>query len=94
MIKGTQRQMVMVRTSESESFEMAYFVLRTDAVADKSEKSMIDEANNIVSSICGDATGAKREKRRRMLRRILVFSAGAIFGALVLGAVLALLFIA
>ncbi len=93
MIKGTQRQMVMVRTSESENFEMAYFVVRSDVGADKSRKSMIDEANNIVSSVCHSSSGEKKEKRRRVFRRILVFSAGAIFGAAALGGVLALLFI-
>ena len=92
MIKGTQRQMVMVRTSESESFEMAYFVLRPDARTGKSEKSMIDEANSIVSSVCDGGVTTKREKRGRVLRRALLFLAGAMFGALVLGGVMILLF--
>ena len=93
MIKGTQRQMVMVRTSESESFEMAYFVVRSGVGAEKSEKSMIDEANSIVSSVIGGSSAAKREKRKRAFRRILVFSVGAIFGAVALGITLALFFI-
>ena len=93
MIKGTQRQMVMVRTLDSKRFEMAYFVLRSDAGGEGSEKSMIDEANNIVSSVCDGRGGERREKRVRAFRRGLVFLAGAVFGALVLGAILAVVFV-
>ncbi len=91
MIKGTQRQMVMVRTDDSERFEMAYFLLRTDGEG-REERSMIDEANRIVSSVCGNGKGSKREKIRGAFLRILIFSVGAAFGAAALGVILVLVF--
>ena len=91
MIKGTQRQMVMVRTDESERFEMAYFLLRPDGEG-RDERSMIDEANSIVLSVCGNRNALKKEKRRGAFLRILLFSLGAAFGAALLGVILALVF--
>ena len=81
MVKGTQRQMVMVRTSESNLFEMAYFVLRAYTQRNDDEKSMIAEANSIVCAACGESIYSKREKRRRKLRKVALFTAGALFGA-------------
>ena len=81
MVKGIQRQMVMVRTSESEVFEMAYFVLRADTRKSADERSMIAEANSIVCATCGDKTYSKKEKRRRSLKRAGVFVVGALSGA-------------
>ena len=92
MIKGTQRQVVMLRTAESESFEMAYFVVRPDVGVDNKSKSMIDEANEIVSSVCVASSLGKKEKRKQIFRKMLLFLAGAIFGALSLWATLGLLF--
>lgn len=48
MIKGIQRQMVVVNTSESELFETAYFVLRRD-IDQRSKGDMVAEANRLVS---------------------------------------------
>ena len=81
MVKGTQRQMVMVRTSESELFEMAYFVLRADTRKSADERSMIAEANSIVCATCGDKAYSKKEKRRSALRRTGLFIIGALSGA-------------
>lgn len=90
MVKGIQRQMVIVRTSESEIFELAYFVLRADIEQKSSGKSIIAEANSIVSSVCSDGAREKREKRMRKIGRALLFCAGALCGALVFGALVAL----
>ena len=83
--------MVMVRTPESELFEMAYFVLRADAQQKNNEKSMIDEANSIVLAVCGDRVCDKKEKRKRQNKKVFLFCVGAFFGALFLG-VLVILF--
>ena len=82
MVKGIQRQMVMVRTSESNLFEMAYFVLRTDSDKTTDPRNMIDEANSIVRSVCADGSHSKKEKRHKKGGRIALFVAGMIFGAL------------
>ena len=84
MVKGTQRQMVMVRTDDSECFEMAYFLLRANGDEEREKRSMIDEANSIVSSVCGNRNVNKREKVKKAFFRILLFSCGAAFGAAVL----------
>ena len=82
MVKGTQRQMVMVRTSESNVFELAYFVLRADSDRAADPRSMIDEANSIVRSVCADGAHSKKEKRHKKGGRIALFVAGMLFGAL------------
>ena len=82
MVKGIQRQMIMVRTPESEMFEMAYLVLRDIGRAEECEQSMIDEANSIVSSLFGDGAYKKRERRRQKRKRTVQFLLGAFFGAL------------
>ncbi len=73
--------MVMVRTSESELFEMAYFVLRADTRKSADERSMIAEANSIVCATCGEKAYSKKEKRRSSLKRAGLFVVGALSGA-------------
>lgn len=91
MVKGIHRQMVMVRTTESELFEMAYFVIRADARTKSTQKSIITEANSIVSAMCEDSVREKKKKRKRIVARMLLFGSGAVFGALALFGLLMLL---
>lgn len=91
MVKGIQRQMIIVRTSESELFEVAYFVLRADAKIKNGEKSIISEANSIVSAMCEDASQKKRKKMKKICARLVLFCAGAVFGVLFFEGALALL---
>ena len=90
MVKGIQRQMVIVRTTESEIFETAYFVLRADARIKSSGKSIISEANSIVSAVCKDGALERKAKRRKTWGRALLFVGGALSGALACGGVMAL----
>ena len=87
MVKGIQREMVIVRTQESELFEMAYFILRADTQRKSGQKSIISEANSIVSAVCADGLRSKKEKRRNIYMRSMLFLAGALCGALVLGVI-------
>lgn len=80
MIRGTQRQMIMVRTSKSRMFETAYFVLRTTANEDAGEGDMIAEANRIIAEACGTSGKRKRERRIFSGHRILAFLAGSLSG--------------
>ena len=91
MVKGIHRQMVMVRTTESELFEMAYFVIRADARTKSTQKSIITEANSIVSAMCEDSAREKKKKRKRRAARILLFGSGAACGSLTLFGLLTLL---
>ena len=90
MVKGIQRQMVIVRTTESEVFETAYFVLRADARIKNGQKSIIDEANGIVSAMCADGLREKRARVRRKAAMILLFSCGALAGSFLCMLVMAL----
>ena len=51
VVRGTQRKMVVVKASDSELFEEAYFILRKDCARerDASEDSMVLEANRIIN---------------------------------------------
>ena len=84
MVKGIQREMVMVRTAQSELFEMAYFILRSDTEKKYGSKSIIYEANSIVSAICADGAREKEKKKRRSQRRAgaLWFLSGVLAGAM------------
>ncbi len=85
MVKGTQRQMIMVRTPESELFELAYFVLRTDVRGGTDEGSMIDEANMIVQNAFGEGLGSKGKRKNKKVRGragragAVLFFAGSLF---------------
>ena len=61
MLKGTQRQMVRLKTPDSRFFEEAYFVLKVNAPPDPGgTPGMVAEANRIL-----EENGYGREMRRR-----------------------------
>ncbi len=74
MMKGCQREMILLQTKESPLFESAYFVLRRQRVT-VPYTDMLAEANRII----GEGNGyLKRRGRRRIL---LPFLLGAVLGA-------------
>jgi len=77
MIKGIQKQMVMVRTSDSSLFETAYFVLRDGIERERSD--IVTEANRLVSEVIAERGRGKVRSRKR--RRWLPFLLGLICGA-------------
>ena len=83
MIKGCQRKIIMMQGGECAPFESAYFVLRDENEGD-GDRDMIKEASRIIARSLPDK--AERLRRREMLRAkirtALVFSLGALFGAL------------
>ena len=92
MIKGTQKQMIVLRTGESRYFDEAYFVLRREIKNDHQNYSdILREANRILeeSRFFPNDPG-KSNKKRRMLAAI-AFLAGALCG-IGLGVLLGLLF--
>ena len=64
MIKGVQRKMIVVKTDNSNVFETAYFVLRSDSDKSKSDAlDMLAEANKIVNE-GNEPQKSKKEKTK------------------------------
>lgn len=83
MIKGAQKKMIVVKTTDSKLFEEAYFVLRREAENDTC-CDMVAEANRIIENCDGKKSrrGGKRIKERLMSAAFFVVS-GALGGAIV-----------
>ena len=75
MLKGCQREMIMLETRGSTVFESAWLVLRRDKPA-VSQADMLAEANRIIGA--ADKKGRKWSKRAE---RVLFFAMGAAIGA-------------
>ena len=53
MLKGTHKQMVVLRTQDSAYYEQAYFVLREGRQRHEgAEQTMLEEANRILEECC------------------------------------------
>ena len=74
MLKGCQREMILLQTKESEMFECAYFVLRRGRKASV-RGDMMAEAHRIIGA-GGDAFG-----RRRGRWGVALFLLGCLLGA-------------
>ncbi len=80
MIKGSRRQMIVIRTGDSRYFDEAYFVLRRDLKQpDPAQGDILREANRILAE---RAPLAKGSAQNRFLRW-LFFGVGVLCGALV-----------
>ena len=78
MIKGAQKQMIVVRTGDSRYFDEAYFVLRREVKPKRSTRDeMLKEANRIL-----EESGIDLPKRKRLPRGPLLFFAGTVCGIL------------
>ena len=79
MIKGCQREMIVLQTKESPLFESAYFVLRR-GYRPAPQGDMLAESNRIIGE--GRDYLTKRRKKGGLLPFCLGFLAGcALFGA-------------
>ena len=87
MIKGAQKQMIVLKTSASRYFEEAYFVLKTDLRPCKRDRTdLLTEANRILKESESARGGKKRDKRAW-----LWFVLGALLGASLAATVLLVL---
>jgi hypothetical protein len=76
MVKGTQKQMVVVKTAGNRYYEEAHFVLRDgQRLTDEAEPTMLAEANRILDE-------CMRKPRRRRMRRVSAFLLGLVLGAM------------
>ena len=87
MIKGINKNMVVVKNTGSRYFEEAHFILRSGISQRGEENEFLNEARRIVSSVLIEQ-GKQSGKKRRVLHIILpvlAFAAGVgigIFAAL------------
>ena len=84
MIKGCQREMIVMQTQDSALFESAYFILRRQKAA-SGKTDMLAEANRIIG-----AGNDYLSRRRKKSRYVWLFVLGACFGAGLLALLLAI----
>ena len=78
MIKGSQKQLIVLRTGRSRYFDEAYFVLRREIRAGGECKGdILSEANRILE----ENTPRARGRARRRWVSVLFFVIGMILGA-------------
>lgn len=84
MIKGSQKQLIVLRTGGSRYFDEAYFVLRREVKPSHySRGDILVEANRILE----ENTPSQRAPKRRVRRAILCFLCGLICGACICAAI-------
>lgn len=77
MIKGAQKQMIVLKTSASRYFEEAYFVLKTDLKPNKRDRTdLLTEANRILKE-----SESVRNGKHRPKKGWLWFAFGILLGA-------------
>ena len=88
MLKGAQKRMIVIKTSDSEFFEEAYFVVKPNCHED--ELDMIAEADRIAEKVI-DRKKSEKKKMALSKKNIIFCLCGAmggifmgILGALVL----------
>ena len=68
MIKGAQKQMIVLRTADSRYFDEAYFVLRKELPVQKGAKGeMLFEADRILRESTNDARIGHKKRKRGLL---------------------------
>ncbi len=92
MLKGSQKQMIVVRTRNSRMFEEAYFVMRRGAGKTEAEElDMLWEANRILESSLPPATEQRTASRNApsvrfsLARGLLWFAMGFLSGGGLIG---------
>ena len=84
MIKGAQKQMIVVRTGDSRFFDEAYFVLRREISPTRhTEHEMLAEAGRILRERTEAPIKAHKKKGRFLLSFLLGFLIGGASTALV-----------
>lgn len=78
MLKGAQKKMIVIKTSDSDIFEEAYFVVKGGV--ERSKPDMVFEANRIIEG-CSERRKEKRARDMKVLiLPVLCFMAGTLFG--------------
>ena len=81
MVRGYQKRIIHLKNTESAVFDEAFFLVNERNSVGVGEKELIREANSIVD----ESLRNKDSKRKRVIeavKRIGIFSIGALFGFL------------
>lgn len=88
MIRGIQRQMIMVKTDKSSIFESACFLLRTDIPhRETNSADMLREANRIIEENYSHKHRKKEHREKRIKDAAPPFLLGAVCGSALFGLV-------
>lgn len=89
MLRGCQKKVIHLRSTDSEMFDEAYFIIKeTSNSVPCAERDMVREANRILDST---AAAPRLERKKRIvsiIRDIACFTAGMILGAVLLSLIL------
>ena len=88
MVKGCQRQMVVLKCAPESAFESAYFILKNERQKSFSEEDILAQANKIIKENC--FARDKKRRRREVLLAVLSFACGSLLSTLVTLVVLGL----
>ena len=78
MLKGAQKKMIVIKTSDSQIFEEAYFMVRGGV--DKSQPDMVSEANRIIEDCAPHRAGRRKRESAFILLPLCFFMLGTLFG--------------
>ena len=83
MIKGTNRQVIVVRSPDPQVFEEAIFVLREDFVRKGSAAQVLEQARRAAEAYLKSSAVPRPGKRGERLRGRIIGLAGALAAGLV-----------
>ena len=75
-MRGCERRIIMLKGTDSEIFDEAYFLLRKDFKSRDGDTEMLTEAHRIVS-----LNTTKRRAHKFFRKETLLFAAGTLLGA-------------
>ncbi len=79
MIRGIQKEVIMLKTDKNSIFEVVYFMLRSD-IAKPSENDILREANKIVEESCSRKKRKSDERKNKFKCGIPFFIFGSLMG--------------
>ncbi|MBE6530919.1 MAG: hypothetical protein E7679_02350 [Ruminococcaceae bacterium] len=88
MIRGVNRQVIVLRPDRDSAFETVYFMLKSEQQKPSAaEKDILREANKIISENYPEKRGRGEKKRRCFLRGGITFMLGVLLGVALSGAI-------
>ncbi len=78
MLKGAQKKMIVIKTSDSDIFEEAYFVVKGGV--EKSKPDMVFEANRIIEGCSERRRDRGGRDMRVLILPVICFMIGTLFG--------------
>lgn len=82
MIKGINKNMIVVKNTGSRYFEEAHFIIKNCA-SDRSERDLVKEASKIVGTVLSESGKVSKPKRgiiKGLITVLLSFISGAALG--------------